>query len=84
MFEKCDWTKYLINILKRNYQSSNTCAVTFVLIFSLIFSNHNIYILIVARLFKIIMTKLETSCGSDNDKHNKHDKYRLDEALETA
>ena len=33
-FEKCDWTKYLISIPKRNYQSNNTCKVTFVLIFS--------------------------------------------------
>ena len=50
MLEKCDWTKYLINILKHNYQSNNTCAVTFDFCFSL--CNHNIYILIVARLFK--------------------------------
>ena len=35
MFEKCDWTKYLIDIFKHNYQSNNTCAVTCVLIFSL-------------------------------------------------
>ena len=34
MFEKCDWTKHLINIPKHNNQSNNTCAVTFVLIFS--------------------------------------------------
>ena len=34
MFKKCDWTKYLKNIPKRNYQSNNACVVTFVLIFS--------------------------------------------------
>ena len=34
MFKSCDWTKYLINIPKHNYQSNNTCALTFVLIFS--------------------------------------------------
>ena len=33
MFEKCDWTKYMINIPKLNYQSKNMCAVTFVLFF---------------------------------------------------
>ena len=38
MFEKVDSTKYLINILKHNYQSKSC--------------NHNIYILIVIRFFK--------------------------------
>ena len=46
MFEKCNWTKYLINIPKYNYQSNNMFAVTFVLIF-LSLCYHNIYILIV-------------------------------------
>ena len=50
MFEKCNWTKYLINIPKHNYQSNKPCAVKFVLIFSF---NRNIYILIVNRLFRI-------------------------------
>ena len=35
MFDKCNWTKYLIDILKRNYISNSTCAATFVLIFFL-------------------------------------------------
>ena len=50
MFENFDWAKYLINIPKHNYQSNNTCPVTFVLIF--LSCIHNIYILIVTRLFK--------------------------------
>ena len=52
MFETCDWTKYLINIPKHNYQSNNICGN---ICFDFFFSscNHNIYILIVTRLFKI-------------------------------
>ena len=30
------------------------------------------------------MIKLETGRGSDNDKHNKHHKYTLDEALTSS
>ena len=30
---------------------------------------------------KNIMTKLETGSGSDNDKHNKHHQYTVDEGL---
>ena len=30
------------------------------------------------------MIKLETSSGSDNDKHNKHHKYTLDEPLQAV
>ena len=50
MFEKCDWMKYLINVLKHNYQSNNTCAE---ICFDFFFSSFNyiIYILIVTRLF---------------------------------
>ena len=48
MFEKCDWTIYLINTPKHHYQSNNTCAVIFILIFSL---HRVIYIPIVTRLF---------------------------------
>ena len=48
MFEECDWTIYLINTPKHNYQSNNTCAVIFILIFSL---HRIIYIPIVTRLF---------------------------------
>ena len=33
LIKHCDWTKYLINIHKHNYQSSNTSAIIFVLIF---------------------------------------------------
>ena len=33
---------------------------------------------------KIIMLELETSSSNDNDKYNKHHKYTLDEALQTA
>ena len=52
MFETFDWTKYLINIPKHKYQSSNICGN---ICFDFFFSscNHNIYILIVTRLFKI-------------------------------
>ena len=46
MLEKCDWTKYLINISNHNYQTSNVCTVTFV--FDFFFSSCN---LIVTRLF---------------------------------
>ena len=30
------------------------------------------------------MIKLETGSGSDNDKHNEHHQYTLDEALQTV
>ena len=30
------------------------------------------------------MIELETSSGNDNDKHNKHHKYTLDEALQAV
>ena len=30
------------------------------------------------------MIKLETGSGNDNDKHNKHHQYTLDEALQTV
>lgn len=33
-FEKCDWTKHLINIHKHKYRNTNTCIVILVLIFS--------------------------------------------------
>ena len=33
---------------------------------------------------KNILIKLETGSGSDNDKHNKHHKYTLDEALQAV
>ena len=33
---------------------------------------------------KIIMLELETSSSNDNDKYNKHHKYTLEEALQTA
>ena len=33
---------------------------------------------------KNIITKLETGSDSDNDKHNKHHKYTLDEALQAV
>ena len=54
MFEKCDWTKYLIDILKHNYWNNNVYAVRGNICFDFFFSlrNHSIYILIVTRLFK--------------------------------
>ena len=52
MFDKCASTKYLINIHKRNYQGNSTYVVIFVLIFFVSSCDHNIYILVVARLFK--------------------------------
>ena len=33
---------------------------------------------------KNVIIKLETGSDSDNDKHNKHHKYTLDEALQAA
>ena len=33
---------------------------------------------------KNIIIKLETGSDSDNDKHNKHHKYTLDEALQAS
>ena len=33
---------------------------------------------------KIVMLELETSSSNDNDKYNKHHKYTLGEALQTA
>ena len=33
---------------------------------------------------KNIMIELETSSSSDNDKHNKHHKYTVDEALQVV
>ena len=33
---------------------------------------------------KNVIIKLETGRDSDNDKHNKHHKYTLDEALQAA
>ena len=58
MFERCDWTKYLINIPKRSYQSNNTCALTFVLIFFFSSCNHSIYILIATRLLSFKQKKI--------------------------
>ena len=49
-FKECDWSKYLMNIHKYNYQSNNTW--TRILVFFLFSScDHNVYNLIVTRLF---------------------------------
>ena len=53
MFEKSDWTKYLINI--RKDVRRNIC-------FDFFFSSFNIYILIVTRLFNIPYRKLSLNC----------------------
>ena len=61
MFEKCDWTKYLINNPKRNYQSNNTCTATFVFDFFFSSCNYNIYILVVTKLFKTKCLAIHTT-----------------------
>ena len=69
MFEKCDWSKYLINIPKQNYQSNNTCVVTFVFDFFFSSCNPNIHILIVTKLFNPYLGSLIiTNRDKCNDK----------------
>ena len=53
MFEKCNWTKYLMNIPQGNYQINNTVRPVF------IFSscNYDIYFVIATRLFKKLLSQ---------------------------